>query len=256
MRTSKRAVLICAIGAGLIAAAAGVTAAGDDDQALLARAQGIFKPLPADAGTPQRPITPERVELGRALFFETRVSTDGRQSCAACHNPHFYGGDALPQSVGNGGRELPRNVPTVFNTALQFVQHYGGNRVDVEEQAVKALISGLAYGNKDYAEAERRLRALPYREMFEKAFPGQAEPVNVENWGLAIGAYERVLITPAPFDKYLQGDTGAISEQAKRGLDTFMTTGCAACHSGTLVGGGMFQKFGITADYWTATGRK
>ena len=256
MRTAGRAVLVSAVGAGLIAAAAAGIAAEDAEQALLARAQAIFKPLPADAGTPERPITPERVELGRALFFETRVSTDGRQSCAACHNPFFYGGDALPQSVGNGGRELPRNVPTVFNTALQFAQHYGGNRVDVEEQAVKALTSGLAYGNKDYAEAEKRLRALPYREMFEKAFPGQAEPVNVENWGLAIGAYERVLMTPAPFDKYLQGDTSAIGEQAKRGLDTFMNVGCAGCHSGALVGGGMFQKFGITADYWTATGSK
>lgn len=257
MRFMTKAVIACTMGAGLIAGSAVVAADGDAEQALLSRAQAVFKPLPRDASTPDRPVTPERVELGRALFFEPRVSSDGRQSCAACHNPFFYGGDALPQSLGNGGKPLPRNVPTVFNTALQFVQHYGGNRVDVEEQAEKALTSALAYGNKDYAEAEARLRALPgYREMFAKAFPGEAEPVNVKNWGLAIGAYERVLITPAPFDRYLQGDLHAIGAQARQGLDKFMNIGCSGCHSGALVGGGMFQKFGITADYWTMTGSR
>jgi cytochrome c peroxidase len=150
---------------------------------------------------------------------------------------------------------LPRNVPTIFNTALQFAQHYGGNRVDVEEQAVKALVSPLAYGNADMAAAEARLRAIPgYRAMFEKAFPGEAEPVTAANWGKAIGAYERVLLTPAPFDKYLAGDSAALGAQAKQGLEQFINTGCAGCHSGVTVGGQMYQKFGITQDYWTLTG--
>jgi len=232
-----------------------VIAADDSDASLLARAQALFKPLPADAGTRERPLTPERVALGRALFFETRVSTDGKQSCGECHQPMYYGTDALPRSVGNQGKVLPRNVPTVFNTALQFAQHYGGNRVDVEEQALKALVSPLAYGNKDFSAAEARLRAIPgYRPMFEKAFPGEAEPVTAENWSKAIGAYERVLLTPAPFDRYLGGDTSALSPQAKQGLDKFMSVGCAGCHSGVTVGGQMYQKFGLTQDYWTLTG--
>ncbi|HWA11574.1 MAG TPA: cytochrome c peroxidase, partial [Burkholderiales bacterium] len=198
---------------------------------------------------------PEVVELGRALFFETRVSTDGKGSCAGCHNPFLYGTDALPRSVGIGGRVIPRNAPTVFNTALQFLQHYGGNRADVEEQALKALVSPLAYGNADFAAAEKRLRALAgYRPMFEKAFPGEAEPVTAVNWSKAIGAYERTLITPAPFDRYLRGDTAALPARAKQGLEKFMATGCAGCHNGVTVGGTMFQKFGITADYWTLTG--
>jgi cytochrome c peroxidase len=256
MRGFKAAALPVCIAAAL-GAAVSVGMADDGEKARLERAQGLFKPLPADASTPERPVTPALVELGRALFFETRVSTDGRMSCAACHQASFYGGDALPQSIGNSGKALPRNVPTVFNTALQFRQHYGGNRADVEEQAVKALTSALAYGNKDFAEAEKRLRALPgYRPMFEKAFPGQAEPVTAENFGKAVGAYERVLLTPAPFDNYLKGDTGAISDQAKRGLDKFMATGCSGCHNGVLVGGQMYQKFGITQDYWTLTGSK
>ena len=229
--------------------------ADDGEGERLARAQAMFKPLPASAETADRPLTPERVELGRMLFFETRVSTDGKQSCAECHQPMYYGTDALPVSVGNGGRILPRNVPTVFNTALQFAQHYGGNRVDVEEQALKALASALAYGNADLAAAEAKLRAIPgYRPYFEKAFPGEADPVSAKNWSLAIGAYERTLLTPAPFDRYLKGDTSAINEKAKRGLDKFVGFGCAGCHGGVTVGGQMYQKFGLTADYWTLTG--
>jgi cytochrome c peroxidase len=254
MKANKKTILYACTA---LAAALGTPLlfAEDGEKALLERAQAIFKPLPADASTPERPLKPETVELGRALFFETRLSTDGKGSCGGCHNAYLYGTDALPRSVGVGGKVIPRNAPTVFNTALQFVQHYGGNRADVEEQALKALVSPLAYGNADFAAAERRLRALSaYRPMFEKAFPGEAEPVTAVNFSKAVGAYERTLITPAPFDRYLEGDTAALSPKAKLGLEKFMATGCAGCHSGVTVGGTMFQKFGITADYWTLTG--
>lgn len=228
--------------------------ADDPDGSLLERARILFAPLPADASTPEHVLTPARVELGRLLFFETRVSSDGKQSCANCHQPMYYGTDALPTSVGNHGKVLPRNAPTVFNTAFQFAQHYGGNRASVEEQAVKALTSALAYGNADYAAAEARLRALPYRDLFARAFPDDAEPVTAQNWGIAIGAFERTLVSRAPFDRFLEGDSSAIGVEAKRGLGKFMSVGCAGCHSGPVVGGRMFQKFGLTADYWTLTG--
>ena len=249
---------IAIVSVGIVAAvSASVVADDDTDRALLERAQQLFKPLPRDAGTAEYPVTPERVDLGKALFFEPRVSNDGVISCAKCHQPTLYGTDALPTSIGNHGKVIPRNAPTVFNTALQFVQHYGGNRKNVEEQAVKALISPLAYGNADYAAAEARLRAIAgYRPMFEKAFPGEAEPMTVENWGKAIGAYERVLLTPAAFDRYLEGDAHALSAQAKQGLDKFISFGCVGCHNGVTVGGQMYQKFGIMQDYWTATGSK
>ena len=254
--TKKSSFVICAVGI-VAAVSASVVADDNTDRALLERAQQLFKPLPADAGTAEYPVTPERVALGRALFFEPRVSTDGVISCAKCHLPGLYGTDALPRSVGNSGKIIPRNAPTVFNTALQFVQHYGGNRQNVEEQAVKATISPLAYGNADYAAFEAKLRAITaYRPLFEKAFPGEAEPMTIENWGKAIGAYERVLLTPAPFDRYLQGDTSALSPQAKQGLDKFIAFGCVGCHSGVTVGGQMYQKFGVTQDYWIATGSK
>ena len=244
------------VAAALIATAC-TSIPSSEDAALLARAQQLFKPLPADAGTPERPLGKERIELGRALFFEPRLSLDDRISCATCHQPSFYGAEPLAVSMGPSGKLLPRNTPTIFNTALQFSQHYGGNRSDVEDQAVRSLTSPFAYQHKDLAAAEAKLRSLPgYRTLFEKAFPGQSEPVTVQNLGLAIGAYERVLLTPAPFDRYLKGDTGAISAQAGRGLDKFMSIGCAGCHNGVVLGGQSYQKFGLTQDYWTLTGSK
>jgi cytochrome c peroxidase len=250
----KKTVMLVAV-ALFVGACATLTS--DGDRALLARAQQAFKPLPTDASTPERPVTPERVALGRALFFEPRLAVDDRISCATCHQPSFYGAEPLALSMGPNGKVLPRNTPTIFNTALQFVQHYGGNRVDVEDQAVRALTSAFAYQQKDLPTAEVKLRSLPgYRPLFEKAFPGEADPVNLKNLGLAIGAYERVLLTPAPFDRYLNGEVGALSAQARRGLDKFMSNACVSCHSGALLGGQSYQKFGITQDYWLQTGSK
>ena len=255
VKEAKLAVVGIAAAVISILSVASMVSADDGDTDLLARAQALFAPLPKYAERSDRPLNTDQIALGRALFFETRVSSDGKQSCAQCHQPMFYGTDALALSVGNSGAQIPRNVPTVFNTALQFAQHYGGNRVDVEEQAVKALPSKLAYGNADLAEAEARLRAIPgYRELFERAFPAEEEPITAQNWGIAIGAYERTLLTPAPFDRYIIGDTAAIDDQAKRGLDKFISYGCAGCHNGVVVGGQMYQKFGLTANYWELTG--
>jgi len=106
----------------------GLVTANDTDAALLERARGVFKPLPATAHVDDYPHSAARVELGRKLFFETRVSTDGRTSCATCHSPSHYGADSLPTSVGVHGKAMPRNAQTVFNTPLLIAQHYGGNR--------------------------------------------------------------------------------------------------------------------------------
>ncbi len=232
----------------------GSVGAASDDQALLDRAKALFKPLPDSSALENTALTPERVALGKALFYETRVSSDGRQGCVSCHNPAYHGGDSLPLSMGIHGKVLPRNAPTVFNTSLLVAQHYGGNRASVEEQAVKALTSPVAYGNANYEQAEKKLVQLGYQPWFDKAFPGQAKSVSVQNWGIAIGAFERTLLTPAPFDSYLKGNHQALSAQAKQGLKTFIETGCAGCHSGVTVGGQSFQKFGITQDYWLVTG--
>ena len=224
------------------------------DKALIEKANTLFKPLPASSALDNSELAPTRVAMGKALFFETRVSSDGRLGCATCHNPAYHGADALALSVGIHGKVLPRNAHTVFNTSLLMAQHYGGNRATVEEQAFKALLSPVAYGNTSNEQVETKLIKLGYESLFKAAYPGDEKAVSVENWSKAIGAYERTLLTPSPFDKFLKGDAQALSKTAKLGLEKFINVGCAGCHNGVTVGGQSYQKFGITQDYWTVTG--
>lgn len=232
-------------------------AAPDDDQALLKQAQALFKPLPKDMATSEFPITRERARLGRRLFFDPRVSLDGTVSCAKCHQPALYGTDALPKPIGVKDRANPRNAPTVLNAALQFAAHWRGDRKNVEDQATQALVGPPSFGEPSYEAAMARIKAIPgYVEQFREAFPGEADPVTPRNWGKAIGAYERTLVTPSPFDAYLAGDVNALEPAARAGLRKFIATGCAGCHNGVDVGGGGFQKFGVTEDYWKETHSK
>lgn len=222
-----------------------------DDAELLAQARQLFKPLPQIAVSPENPVTPAKVRLGRMLFFDPRFSSDGSVSCVRCHLPALYGTDGLPKSIGVGGRMEPRHAPTVLNSALQVAAHWRGDRASVEDQAMRS------FGQPDQASAIAKIKTIQsYRLLFEQAFPGEKDPVTSENWGKAIGAFERTLQTPAPFDAFLNGDTGALSREAKAGLQEFAGAGCAVCHNGVGVGGGMFQRFGMIEDYWKATGSK
>lgn len=231
--------------------------AQDADQTLLQKATEAFKPLPADMATAQSPLPKARVELGRKLFFDPRLSADGTIACATCHRPALYGTDALPKSIGVKHRPNARNAPTVLNAALQFTAHWTGNRADVEDQATQALIGHASFGNPDYAAVVRKIKAMPdYPEAFRQAFPDVPDPIQPNNWGKAIGAYERTLVSSAPFDAFLNGRTKALSGQARRGLSTFLEVGCASCHNGTGVGGDTFKKFGVFEDYWKQTGSR
>jgi cytochrome c peroxidase len=226
-----------------------------DGARLRQQAASIFKPLPRDAGTAQYPITPTRVALGRALFFDPRVSLDGTVSCARCHQPALYGTDGLTKSIGVRSRGNPRNAPTILNAALELAAHWRGDRVSVEDQAKKALLGPPSFGEPDYATAMAKLAAIPgYEPLFRAAFPDAPKPVTADHWAEAIGAYERTLLTPAPFDAYLRGDDQVLGPDARAGLRTFMDIGCAGCHNGVDVGGGSFQKFGVVEPYWQATG--
>lgn len=242
------------LGTACAVASSVALAASPADEALLQQARAVFKPLPPDMGTPAFPITSERVALGRMLFFDPRISLDGTVSCAKCHQPALYGTDALAKPIGVKDRENPRNAPTVLNAALQIAAHWRGDRAGVEDQATKALVGPPSFGEPDLRAAMARIEAIPhYREMFRKAFPGANDPLTPENWGRAIGAYERTLVTPSPFDAYLKGDAAALSAPARAGLRKFVDAGCAGCHSGVGVGGGMYQKFGVVEDYWKET---
>ena len=241
-------------GAALAMACVGTAFAGVDDAGLLKQAQSVFKPLPKDMGTAEFPVTPQRVALGRRLFFDPRISLDGTASCSKCHQPALYGTDALAKPIGVKDRVNPRNAPTVLNAALEFVAHWRGDRVNVEDQAMKALIGPPSFGDSSFEAAMTKVKAIPgYARMFRQAFPGDSDPVTAQNWGKAIGAYERTLVTPSPFDDYLAGNVQALNETARAGLKKFMDIGCSGCHGGVDVGGAMYQKFGLHEDYWKET---
>src|SRR6266481_7036858 len=151
--------------------------AADVDADLLTDARRNFQPLPKDMATPEFPITPSRVELGRKLFFDPRISVDGTVSCARCHQAALYGTDGLPKSKGAFDRLNDRRAPTVFNAALQFKVHWRGDRENVEDQARKALTFSKSFGNPDDASAMARLKAMAgYTKMCQRAFPDEQDP--------------------------------------------------------------------------------
>jgi cytochrome c peroxidase len=243
-------VLVCGVFMGGAAFSATALYAADPDVELMNKAKAVFGPLPASMPSPDNPVTPGKVKLGRVLFWEPRISVDRTVSCAKCHPLGLYAVDGLRKSLGNRCRENPRNAPTLLNAASQVSEHWIGNRTSVEDQAKQALIGPPSYGMPDYESVEKILRGMKgYAAMFREAFPGEKEPVTVDNFARAVGAFERTLVTPAPFDDFMQGNGKALTERQKRGLKTFMETGCTACHFSPFMGGRMYQRFGMFGPY-------
>jgi len=231
-----------------------VSLAADSDEELIKRAAKIFGQLPASMPSPDNPITPDKVKLGRVLFWEPRISIDRTVSCAKCHPVGLYTVDGLRKALGNHYKEIPRNSPTLFNAASQISEHWIGNRTSVEDQAKQALVGPPAYGMPNYESVEKILRGMSgYVALFKEAFPGEKEPITAENFAKAVGAFERTLVTPASFDDFLRGNARALTDQQKRGLTTFMDTGCMSCHFSPYLGGQMYQKFGVFEPYETLT---
>ncbi|KAF2990897.1 c-type cytochrome [Methylocystis sp. MJC1] len=227
-----------------------------DTKKLLSDAHASFQPLPS-VPVAKDSLQAVRADLGRRLFFENRVSMDGNVSCSHCHLPDKQATDGLPKAVGVFGKENPRNAPSIFNAAMNFKQHWRGDRESLEEQAEKSLLGPASFGNPDQATAMGKLKAIPaYADAFTKAFPDDKDPINSRNWGIAVAAFEWTLLTPSRFDAFLSGDAKALSPQEQAGLRKFIDTGCATCHNGVGLGGNSFQKFGVTEDYWKETGSK
>jgi cytochrome c peroxidase len=233
---------------------AGISLASNGDEDLLKQAKQIFSHLPQVISSDKNPITPEKVKLGKILFYETRISVDGTVSCVRCHPIGLYAADGLKKSIGNNCKVNPRNAPTLFNAAGQISAHWIGNRVDVEDQARQSVIGPPSFGMPSNEAVEKKLIEIRgYMELFKKAFPGEADPITVDNLAKAIGAFERTLVTPSHFDSFLKGDIAALKGQEKRGLKTYIETGCIMCHFGSYVGGQVYQKSGIVEPYWKYT---
>jgi cytochrome c peroxidase len=232
----------------------GLLFAYNGDEALLKQAKNIFGSLPQVMPSEKNPVTPEKVKLGKILFYETRISVDATVSCARCHPISLYAADGLKKSIGNNCKLNPRNAPTVLNAAGQISAHWIGNRMDVEDQAKQSVIGPPSFGMPSYEAVEKKLKEIKgYMELFKKAFPGEANPITVGNFAKAVGAFERTLVTPSPFDAFVKGDQTALTAPQKRGLRAFIETGCMTCHSSLYFGGQMYQKFGIFEPYWKYT---
>ncbi len=215
-------------------------------------AKRFFAPLPARAESATNPITEAKVALGRTLYYDPRLSKNHDVSCNTCHLLDKYGVDGTPVSVGHKKQNGDRNAPTVYNAALHFTQFWDGREPDVEAQAKGPLINPVEMAMADHNAVMKTIKSIPgYAEMFKAAFPEAKDPMTIDNFGLAVGAFERGLITPAPFDKFLQGDSKALSKDALRGLQLFVDAQCVTCHVGATLGGTQFQKIGNLKDYPT-----
>ncbi len=189
-------------------------------------------------------ITPAKVDLGRMLFYDPRLSVNKDVSCNSCHDLQKYGVDGKQFSSGDKSQLGGRNSPTVYNAAGHLAQFWDGRAADVEAQAKGPVLNPVEMAMPSGGEVERRLRAIPgYERAFEKAFPG--EPITFDNMARAIGAFERKLVTAnSRWDQFLSGKRDAISNDEMSGHHEFMHGGCASCHNGAYVGGKMFQKLG------------
>ncbi len=229
------------------AAAFAVTTTAAFADELMKDAQGLFKPIPSMVpAVKDNAVTRDKVALGKALFFDPRLSASGLLSCNTCHNLGMGGDDNLETSVGHGWQKGPRNAPTVFNAVFNIAQFWDGRAEDLKAQAKGPVQAGVEMNNTP-AQVEKTLSSIPeYVEMFKVSFPGEKSPVTFDNMAKAIEAFEATLITPASrFDQYLEGNANVLTAQEKNGLDLFIRKGCVSCHGGINVGGESYHPFGV-----------
>ena len=188
---------------------------------------------------------PDRIELGKALYFDPRLSGSNWISCATCHNPAMGWGDGLPTALGHNFQVLGRHSPSVINSAFYGLQFWDGRAATLEEQAGGPIVSPGEM-NQDMDELVKELSALKgYVDLFNKAYPGEGITKNTIT--KAIASFERTAISKdSPFDKYMEGDKTAISESAQRGFDVFVGKAqCAVCHSGFNFSDNGFHNIGV-----------
>jgi cytochrome c peroxidase len=190
--------------------------------------------------------------LGRALFWDSRLSANGTTACASCHTRDAWSADSRRVSVTGKGQATALHSQPMFMAQDQAALRWYGDRRDGAHQAERSITGSM--GLSSPAEMMSLLLRFGYEGAFGKAFAADADPVTPANYAKALVAYQRTLRNPAPFDAFLAGDSRALSAQQRAGLQKFVANGCVACHSGPLLGGQSFQKFGIVKDYWLATG--
>jgi cytochrome c peroxidase len=224
-----------------------VSAASEDDE-LRDEAKKLFGVI---KGVSDKTLNAPDVTLGRALFWDTRLSGNGKIACASCHQPNDWGADLRRFSLDAKDKDTARNSQTVFNAMLQPSLRWTGDRKSGAHQAEKSLTGSMGFASPDAVVP--LLMEFGYEAAFKSAFPKNREAVSPANYAKALQAYQATLITPAPFDRFLSGEDAAMNAKQKNGLRIFISVGCADCHKGSLLGGGSIRQFGVLKEYWTAT---
>lgn len=221
--------------------------------ALRAKAKDLLGVLPEKMpGSEQDTVA--RVELGRKLYFDNRLSKNDSQSCNTCHAvDNWKGGvDNQPTSPGAFGKRGDRNSPTTLNAGFHFAQFWDGRAPSLKEQAKGPVLNPVEMAMPAEPEVVKKLSAVPeYQEAFAKAFPDAAEKITYDNMAEAIAAFERTLITHDRFDDFQNGADTALNRVELRGLDLFLSVGCTTCHNGPVLGGNTYQKVGLIHAYET-----
>ena len=233
------------------------------EDSLRDKAKGFFEPIPQIAPAfLAEPTTPEKIALGKMLFFDPRLSENRDLSCSRCHNPSLGGVSGQSLSAGHPGELGGRNVLTVFNAVFNAAQYWDGRAASLKEQVEASVMSSpaallktrggpMAVSPAVTALAKQhvveRFKTIPgYVNAFKRAFPAATDPVTYDNVARAIAQFEATLITPgAPFDRWLTGNDAALSPAQLQGLALFIEKGCAGCHSGVNLGGTSYARFGV-----------
>ena len=213
-------------------------------------ANNLFGQLPDTM--PGHESDPEaRIALGKSLYFETALSINDTQSCNSCHNilDNDGGVDHLKTSPGALGQLGRRNSPSTWNAGFQFSQFWDGRAKNLTEQAKSPLLNPIEMALPSEKVAVEKLRQAGYLNLFSLAFPDDSEPLRFNNILSALASFQRTLVTHDRFDDFLAGDQNALSLQEKKGLQTFINTGCNACHNGSLMGGQLLMKMGLVNAY-------
>ncbi len=210
-------------------------------------AQSEFEPIPDKPPVIEgNEATGDKVELGKMLYFDPRLSKSGLISCNTCHNIGMGGADFQQTSTGHGWKQGPRNSPTVLNSVFNLAQFWDGRAKDLAEQAKGPVQAGVEMNNAP-ENVVKTLNSMPeYIAQFKKSFPDQKDPVTFDNMAKAIEVFEATLLTPdSRFDAYLKGDATALNQVEKDGMKLFMVNGCSSCHGGVNMGGDGYYALGV-----------
>ncbi len=200
--------------------------------------------LPEVTHPQDNPLTEAKVELGRMLYFDKRLSADNSVSCASCHDPKMGWSNNDATAVGVGGQRGGRSAPTIINSAFQKFQFWDGRAGSLEEQALGPIANPIEM-NLPIDEAVKKLSAIEgYQKRFKEVFGTE---INKENLARAIAAFERTIVSGnAPYDRFKSGDTTALSAEAQTGMKLFFgKANCSACHTGPHFTDSAFHNLGI-----------